>query len=618
MRKIPLTTYLQEVQSLIDNGEIETALTQLRQVLEQYPHHLQTYQLVGQALLKSGSVGTAEEFFQRVLSALPNDQFAHSGMATASEQQGKLDEALWHATRAYEQQPSNDTLRKTFFSLQHKRNGMQVDRLRLTRGTLARLYLRGGIYPQAIAEVQAALKEEPARPDLQTLLLECWWEAGNQEESRQLAQQILQDYPNNMLANRVMAKLAPETDKAEYLEKVQRMNPLLGEIGTPESSETCWLDLSGEESEFLSQQSESQMPANEAVEDTFLNDIFAQASVSPAPAVEAPAPSPDNHLPALSLPDWMLNETPTDAETPAITPDAPKVETSVDGAPERIDGELTEWLANPPSEVLTPAKSAVTQESVVEPSEIPDWLGEILSGTPEIRPDEAIASAEAQAMTPHEVSAPAEPALELQAPEELPDDDEVIPVLLPVSPEPDRAQAGDQSATALPTLDLAAIFGAVPEQPHVSEATSDTLSDDSLERTLYELSQLETQPVSVKRESPAEPLAETPMTEVVDFAGALVSDETIIEGTVAAKDMPQTALPDNAETELPPVAELPIAAETTPVSEPATGEANFIETDFYEASLPVRPDTDLPTDEKSAREFLETLFDTADSAEPAP
>jgi tetratricopeptide (TPR) repeat protein len=609
MRKIPLTTYLQEVQSLIEHGEVETALTQLRQVLEQYPHHLQTYQLVGQALLKSGSVGTAEEFFQRVLSAQPNDQLAHSGMATAYEQQGKLDEALWHATRAYEQQPSNDTLRKTFFSLQHKRNGMQVDRLRLTRGTLARLYLRGGIYPQAIAEVQAALQEEPARPDLQTLLLECLWEAGNQEESRVLAQQILQDYPNNLLANRVMAKLTATADKTQYLEKVQRMNPLLGEIGAPESSETCWLDLSGEESEFLSQQSEHSAPADEAVEDTFLSDIFAQ---SPAVVAE-PAPTDP-------LPDEMLAKTLADTEAPALPQELPnRVEDSPTGDSTRTADEFVEWLANPPDEVLVSADSANTRADVVEPSEIPDWLGEILSGTPEMRPNEAIANAEAQTISTGEtneaVETPAEPiavaeafanSITLQAPDELPpDDDTVVPALLPVAVAP--AAPMPPSPADLQALDLAAIFGAVPAQPHISEATPTSVSTDPLDNSaLYELSQLETQPVHVRQESPAEARTESSVTEAVDLPEVQTSAETIIAGAATiAESLPEAELPDNTKTEAVALADSALAE---PTSEWATDSA---------LAEPIIGEANLPTDEESAREFLEMLFETADGEEIA-
>jgi predicted Zn-dependent protease len=78
--------------------------------------------------------------------------------------------AIWHMERAYEVNPSNTSVQQEIRRLRGRRDGVEPTKLRLTRSALARMYIKGGLFGQAIAEIRQALTEDPDRPDLLILL----------------------------------------------------------------------------------------------------------------------------------------------------------------------------------------------------------------------------------------------------------------------------------------------------------------------------------------------------------------------------------------------------------------------------------------------------------------
>src|SRR4030042_1201236 len=57
-----------------------------------------------------------------------------------------------------------------------RREGMQPPKVRWTRAALAKMYAKGGLFDQAIAELRAAIDEDPNRPDLQLLLAQMFFQ----------------------------------------------------------------------------------------------------------------------------------------------------------------------------------------------------------------------------------------------------------------------------------------------------------------------------------------------------------------------------------------------------------------------------------------------------------
>jgi tetratricopeptide (TPR) repeat protein len=214
MGKVSLRLYNREIENLIDHGQMDEAISHSKYILQSYPKHIDTYRLLGKALLEGRHYGAAADVFQRVLSSIPDDFVSHVGMSIIREDEGNLDEAVWHMERAYEVQPANVAIQEELRRLLGRRDGVEPSKLRLTRGALARMYAKGDLYQQAIAEIRALLAIEPGRADLQVLLADMCLKAGKQVESTELCSTLLSKYPYCLEANSILAKILPNTSRA--------------------------------------------------------------------------------------------------------------------------------------------------------------------------------------------------------------------------------------------------------------------------------------------------------------------------------------------------------------------------------------------------------------------
>ncbi len=227
MTEIALRTYNQEIKDLIDHGHFDEAIAHCQHVLETFPRHIETYRLLGKAFLEQGRHGDAADVFQRVLSAIPEDWLSHVAMAIVREDESNLDMAIWHMERAYEVNPSNTTVQQEVRRLRGRRDGVEPPKLRLTRSALARMYIKGGLFGQAIAEIRSALVEDPERPDLQTLLASALFDSGAVQEATEICSTILQKLPYCLEANRILGLALWASDKKEDAEKLfQRLESL--------------------------------------------------------------------------------------------------------------------------------------------------------------------------------------------------------------------------------------------------------------------------------------------------------------------------------------------------------------------------------------------------------
>jgi len=229
MAETSLRAYIREVDDLIEHEQLDEAIAHARHILQTYPRHLDTYRLLGKAYLEAKRYGDSADILQRVLSAVPDDFVAHVGMSIVREDEGNLDAAIWHMERAFETNPSNAAVQGELRRLIGKRDGLEPHKVRLTRGALARMYAHGELYPQAIAELRAALAEDPHRPDLQVLLAEMYWRTNQRAEAAEVATAILESLPNCREANRIMAAALHAQGRTEealtYHRRVAALDP---------------------------------------------------------------------------------------------------------------------------------------------------------------------------------------------------------------------------------------------------------------------------------------------------------------------------------------------------------------------------------------------------------
>ncbi|MEN8172619.1 MAG: tetratricopeptide repeat protein, partial [Chloroflexota bacterium] len=229
MAKVPLRTYLKEVESAIEEHQIDEAIAHCRHILEIYPKHIDTYKLLGKAYLEAQRYGNAVDIFQRILSSIPDDFVSHVGMSVIREDGSNLDAAFWHMERAFEVQPYNPAIRDELRRLYGKRDGVQPPKARLTPGALARLYAKGGHLQQAISELNATISEEPKRFDLLVLLASAYDKSGEQVQAVNTCRLILQDLPYCLEANRLLAKLLLSSEHEEFRlgceQRLQELDP---------------------------------------------------------------------------------------------------------------------------------------------------------------------------------------------------------------------------------------------------------------------------------------------------------------------------------------------------------------------------------------------------------
>lgn len=229
MAKVSLRIYNNEIENLVERGQLDEAIAHCRHVLNTFPKNLETYRLIGKSYLEAKRYNEATDIFERLLMAVPDDFVAHVGMSIIRDEQKEMDAAIWHMQRAFEVQPSNAAIQAELQRLYGRRDGVEPPKIRLTRGALAHMYVQGELYPQAISEITSVLEEDQERHDMQVLLARAYFHSGNKNESAEICSQLLRRYPYCLDANRVLVELLPETEHGEsvqtYRKRVNEMDP---------------------------------------------------------------------------------------------------------------------------------------------------------------------------------------------------------------------------------------------------------------------------------------------------------------------------------------------------------------------------------------------------------
>lgn len=227
MGNIPLRAYNREIEHLIANNRSHEAIGHCQKILDSFPRCLDTTRLMGKAYLELQQFDLAEETFHKVLSSIPDDFTANLGMSLLREKQNNLDGTVWHMERAYESQPSNTAVQSELRRLYQKRDGSETAKIRLTRGALVRMYLRGDLTSQAFQEVEEILREDPSRIDILILKVEALLKTGRKEEALTITQTILKDLPYCYATNRILYE---NSDSNSSLESKQTSRQKLCEL----------------------------------------------------------------------------------------------------------------------------------------------------------------------------------------------------------------------------------------------------------------------------------------------------------------------------------------------------------------------------------------------------
>jgi len=232
MSKVSLRVYNHEIEGMIEGGQLDEAIAHCQYILKNFPMHIETYRLLGKCYLEFRRYTDAADIFQRILMAVPDDFVSHVGMSIIRDDEGKLDDAIWHMERAFEDQPSNPAIQGELRRLYGRRDGVEPPKIRLSRDALANMYSQGELFNQAIAEIRAVLAEDTNRPDLQVMLARAYYHAGQKVEAAEMAANLLKKYTYCMDALRILVDVLPGTARAENLQVYRQHLGLLDPYST--------------------------------------------------------------------------------------------------------------------------------------------------------------------------------------------------------------------------------------------------------------------------------------------------------------------------------------------------------------------------------------------------
>jgi competence ComEA-like helix-hairpin-helix protein len=399
MARINLRDYLREIDDLIDAGRTDEAIAHSRYILELYPKHVETYRLLGKAYLEIKRYSDAADVLQRVLSSIPDDFISHLGMSIIREDENNFDAAIWHMERAFEMQPSNAAIQEELRRLYGRRDGLEPTKIHLTRGALARMYAKGDLHEQAIAEINATLAQEPQRTDLKVLLAKMYAEIGQSIDSIKICSNILQTFPNCKEAIIILAKILPGTERAEeaanYHRRLQALDPYAAHISpslpTPEQVPDNVITIerlewtpgdTDEEKDIRPDWAASlgvEIETGSEDEEDFQNWLVDSTDMEKTPAFTPESLDIETASSSDDLDDMFVSESLSDQEdhlsdTGKTEEEAPEPEKQIPDFMQSAGWELSEDSSDEPSLPLEFEDESDDIEDGISPGQIPEWL----------------------------------------------------------------------------------------------------------------------------------------------------------------------------------------------------------------------------------------------------
>jgi tetratricopeptide (TPR) repeat protein len=419
MVKVSLRGYNREIEGMIEGGLLDESVAHCQHILKTFPMHVETYRLLGKSFLEARRYSDAADIFQRTLMAVPDDFVSQVGMSIIRDDEGKLDNAIWHMERAFETQPSNPAIQGELRRLYGRRDGVEPTKIRLSRDALANMYSQGELFNQAITEIRAVLAEDPNRPDLQIMLARAYYRAGQKVEAAEMAANLLKKYTYCLDALRILVDVLPGTARAEntqvYRQRLGMLDPYSTFVSgsTFNSDQVAEMAINLERLEYKTGNTPSLPQPNWAA--SLGIKLLDEKHVEPAPdwmtrdssneqtpaaPVDAPEPKAVPASDDIPVPDWMSNA--GWHESDGKGQEGPPVDLSTDQLADPIaKADIPDWLKSmAPQEVTNAVNDGSTTAPADAPSpnkgDTPDWLSKFKTAAVDANPDPSQPASSAQ------------------------------------------------------------------------------------------------------------------------------------------------------------------------------------------------------------------------------
>lgn len=382
-----LRAYLATLEELLRTHATDEVVHHCRHILQYFPKHVDTYRLLGRALLYNARWDEASAVMRRVLAVYPDDYVAHLGLAEVYSERNKGNDAMWHLERAFEHEPNNEELIAALRDLYKRFRGAEYGKIQLTAGAIARQYGRNGLYEQAIDTLRHTLEDHSDRVDLRLLLAQMLWGADQHVEAAEVALDVLGQLPDCLEANRILTQLwlleDRPSDAQRYINRIEALDPYAAlEVATgtaaPDNAFTLpELDyrryaervLTADQPEWLQDIGEhgASTPFTETV----------KLPRRPTPSADSPA-APDER--SMLSKEWLTD---TDISKLKQTSSLPTAQTAAPDVDLRFDDTLDD--IEPPEPTTSVAARDLRRETSSLASifserdateDVPDWLAD--------------------------------------------------------------------------------------------------------------------------------------------------------------------------------------------------------------------------------------------------
>ena len=347
MASMSLQAAYDQARQWLESNDLDRAIGLAQHILDHYPDNLEAYRILGEAYLANRQLDRARKSFERVLRSDPENIPAHVGLGITYERQGQLDRAVAEFEQALEIKPDMAELRSQLLRLYTEGWGSEHAQLRLSRAGLARLYAKGHMLPQAIAEFRQVMADQPGRADAMVALAETLWRDGQEDEAIQLCRDILSNRPEALKANLLLGYLLMTSGNPEgerYWRAAERMDPYHGvaralfETLPPGSEEQPAIDEWDENAwrQRRAAEQQEQIAATRPMEAiTPVATAVAAVGSTPLRGQLPPRPAPPPAMSAAAGDDFLASLLAID--TPALPPTAPAVDASDEDLDLNID-----------------------------------------------------------------------------------------------------------------------------------------------------------------------------------------------------------------------------------------------------------------------------------------
>ena len=231
MAELSLSAYQGKLIALLADDRHDEVIAHARHILKSHPKNLRAYQLLGEALVARSRWEEAAEVLRRSLGAEARDFNTHALLARVYHELEQLERAIWHAERAFDLRSNNQEIISLIRGLYREKDGVEIERMQMTATALAEQHIRNNLLDDALNVLNQALERNPGRIDMQLLRARTLWLAGRRTDAAEAADEILEQLPWSITANRIMSEmwLSEErpSDAQQYLRRIEDLDPYL-------------------------------------------------------------------------------------------------------------------------------------------------------------------------------------------------------------------------------------------------------------------------------------------------------------------------------------------------------------------------------------------------------